>query len=143
MTSPRFALAPIAGRLGALIRLLASDKPGEVNAAAAAIVRTLRSAGGDIHLLAAHVEGAEPPAAAYSAGAGRPRPDNRDFHPAGDAPDWAAIAGFCRQREQCLNARERDFIASVTTWLRCGGEPSERQAAWLRSIHARLGGRRG
>lgn len=135
-------LAPIAGKLARLVRLLASDKPGEVNAAAAAIVRTLRSAGGDIHLLAAHVEGAEPPTAAYSAGAGRRRPDHRDFHHAGAAPDWAAIAGFCVGRAARLTDRERAFVENVALWISSGGEPSERQGAWLRAIRARLGGRR-
>jgi hypothetical protein len=38
------ALAPIADRLRPLIRLLASDQPGEVVAAARAIARTLKTA---------------------------------------------------------------------------------------------------
>jgi hypothetical protein len=43
-------------RLGKLIRLLASDKPGEVSAAAQAIGRTLQSSGRDFHDLADIVE---------------------------------------------------------------------------------------
>jgi hypothetical protein len=47
---------PAGARLGKLIRLLASDKPGEVAATAQAIERTLRSAGLDFHSLASVVE---------------------------------------------------------------------------------------
>ena len=43
-------------RLGKLIRLLSSDQPGEVAAAAGAINRALKTAGIDIHELAAVVE---------------------------------------------------------------------------------------
>src|SRR5688572_3970247 len=50
------ALAPIALRLGQLIRLLSSDKDGEVVAAVRAIDRTLKAAGADIHALADLVE---------------------------------------------------------------------------------------
>jgi len=41
-----------AGRLGKIIRLLSSDKPGEVVASAAALKRSLQSHGLDIHGLA-------------------------------------------------------------------------------------------
>jgi hypothetical protein len=46
------ALAPIADKLRPLIRLLSSDQPGEVVAAARAISRTLKGAMLDIHALA-------------------------------------------------------------------------------------------
>jgi hypothetical protein len=42
--------------LGKLVRLLASDKPGEIVAAAHAIVRTLKKNGTDIHAFADHIE---------------------------------------------------------------------------------------
>ena len=45
-------LAPITGKLGKMIRMLASDCDGDVIAAARAIKRTLRSEGLDIHALA-------------------------------------------------------------------------------------------
>src|SRR5262249_43968567 len=46
------ALAPIAGKLGKLIRLLSSDKDGEVLGAVHAIRRTLQTEKLDIHALA-------------------------------------------------------------------------------------------
>src|SRR5262249_49157176 len=50
------ALAPIADKLGKCIRLLSSDRDGEVVAAAHAIRRVLQSAGLDVHALADQVE---------------------------------------------------------------------------------------
>ncbi|MGK7864516.1 hypothetical protein [Falsiroseomonas sp. E2-1-a4] len=49
-------LSRIGGRLAKLLPVLASDRPGEVAAAAAAITRTLNGAGLDWHALAAVVE---------------------------------------------------------------------------------------
>jgi hypothetical protein len=49
-------LAPIAPKLGKLLRLLSSDKPGEIIAAAFAINRTLQAEKLDIHDLAKVVE---------------------------------------------------------------------------------------
>jgi hypothetical protein len=46
----------VAAKLGRSIRMLSSNKDGDVLAAAAAILRLLASCGADIHTLAAHVE---------------------------------------------------------------------------------------
>jgi hypothetical protein len=53
---------PTKRRVGQLVRLLSSDKPGEVNAAAAALNRTLATAGLDIHQLADIIEAGLPQA---------------------------------------------------------------------------------
>jgi hypothetical protein len=45
---------PLEQKLGTFIRMLASERDGEVVAAARAIVRTLKAAGADIHVLAEH-----------------------------------------------------------------------------------------
>ena len=56
-------LAPVIDKLAPLIRLLGSDKPGEVAATAAAITRQLAKAGADWHDLANKLTSApEPPA---------------------------------------------------------------------------------
>ena len=47
---------PLEQKLGTFIRMLASERDGEVVAAARAIVRTLKAAGADIHVLAERVE---------------------------------------------------------------------------------------
>jgi hypothetical protein len=49
-------LTPIASRLATFIRLLSSDKDGEIVAAARAIRRTLKAIGADIHALADRIE---------------------------------------------------------------------------------------
>ena len=50
-------LAPIADKLGKLIRMLSSNQDGDVLNAARAIVRTLDTAGLDVHTLAANIGG--------------------------------------------------------------------------------------
>ena len=49
-------LTPIANKLAACIRMLSSDKDGDVITAARGLVRILKGAGADIHVLAARVE---------------------------------------------------------------------------------------
>jgi hypothetical protein len=64
------AANPITRRIGQIIRMLSSDKPGEAGAAVQALNRTLASAGLDIHTLANAVEkGLQLPAVTE-----RPRP---------------------------------------------------------------------
>jgi hypothetical protein len=146
---------PLEQKLGTFIRMLASERDGEVVAAARAIVRTLKAAGADIHVLAERVETANGSNykltdaemrklydAGYDAGvraaeAKRYGPD--DFRNVDGTPAWHEIARFCQQSRDRLKEKEREFIndmASRTVWR----EPTERQAKWLRSIFYRLGG---
>lgn len=117
------ALAPIAVMVGKLLRLLASDKPGEVIAAARALQRVLRSVGCDLHDLAQAIE-LSPPARAYEQRAAKQ-----------DDLDWRAAAKFCASYIDLLPDRERAFVRTMTCW---SGEPSTKQRAWLMSIHERL-----
>src|SRR5262245_16684429 len=148
-------LAPITGKLGKMIRMLASDCDGDVIAAARAIKRTLRSEGLDIHALAEGIEdpngGALTEAemrklydAGYDAGL-RAAEDKHhgaaDFANVDGAPSWHEIALFCQQRDSRLRDKEREFVANIaarTVWC----EPTEKQAKWLRSIFYRLRGNR-
>jgi hypothetical protein len=54
--------------------------------------------------------------------------------PAGP-PAWRAIATACLARADRFSEREREFLADMQHWR---GAPSERQAAWLERLHARL-----
>jgi hypothetical protein len=149
------ALTQIAAKLATFIRLLSSDKDGEVVAAARAMQRTLRAAGADIHALADRVEkpnGAELSEAdmkkLYDAGFadGRRAAENTahgpgDFHNTDGTPGWREIAVWCQQQSARLREKEKGFIddmAARTVWR----EPSERQGKWLLSIYYRLGGKR-
>jgi hypothetical protein len=77
-----------ARRIGQLIRMLSSDQPGEVGAAAQALNRTLVSAGLDIHRLADVVEKqlASPQPKVKSATAGEYSPAQRTRRPAPSHP---------------------------------------------------------
>jgi hypothetical protein len=148
-------LAPITGKLGKMIRMLASDCDGDVIAAARAIKRTLHSEGLDIHTLAEGIE--EPNRGAlteaemrklYDAGydAGLRAAEDKhhgaaDFANVDGTPSWHEIALWCQRHSSRLRAKEQEFVndmASRTVWR----EPTERQGKWLRSIFYRLGGRR-
>jgi hypothetical protein len=147
-------LAPIAGKLAPLIRLLSSDQDGEALAAARAINRLLKNTGVDIHALADHVEKTNGSGltdaemrklydAGYEAGVRAAENKNHgsgDFRNVDGAPSWHEIARYCQQHCGRLRANEQQFIndmASRTVWR----EPTPRQEKWLRSIFFRLGGR--
>jgi hypothetical protein len=144
---------PIADKLGKMIRMLSSDRDGDVIAAARAIGRLLRNEGLDIHALAEGIENPNGNAlneaemkklydAGYDAGV---RAAENKHHGAGDfanvdgTPSWHAIALFCQRQDDRLREKEREFVhdmAARTVWC----EPTEKQAKWLKSIFYRLGG---
>jgi hypothetical protein len=151
------ALTPIAGRLAKLLRMLSSNKEGEVFAAAQALCRTLQSAGTDIHALAAIVEhGGElnqvEMKKLYDAGheagyhKGVQAAENKlhgsdDFRNIDGLPSWHEMALWCQRRSGQLRGNEPKFVADMaayTVWR----EPSEKQAKWLKSIYYKLGGKR-
>ena len=139
-------------KLGALVRLLASDQDGEALGAARAIVRTLKSTGADIHSLAERIENANGGKLTdtemhklYDAGfqAGVHSVESKstgEFHNVDGTPAWNEIALFCQQNNSRLRENERQFVndmAGRSVWR----EPTEKQAKWLRSIFYRLGGK--
>jgi hypothetical protein len=152
-------LTPIAGKLGTFIRLLASDKEGEVRAAVAALLRTLKAAGTDIHAVADLIE---KPANGKLSQADMERifkaghelgyekgvrdAENKshgslDFRGVdGSDLDWHAMALWCQKHGDRLSGTEEKFVNDVAarTVYRV---PSEKQCKWLKSIFLRLGGR--
>jgi hypothetical protein len=116
-----------ARRIGQLVRMLGSDKSGEVVAAAAAINRTLSVAGLDLHqfadLIARGLSRALPP-----------RPDDEL-----SIPD---VVAFCSFPGHSLSERERDFIRNLESKVCRYGTvvPTIKQHAWLLSIYQRLRG---
>jgi hypothetical protein len=148
------ALAPIAARVATFIRLLASDKDGEIIAAVQAIQRTLKAAGTDIHSVAERVEKpngrglteAEMKklfAAGYVAGvraAENKHFGTGNFLRVDGLPAWHEIARYCQQHGSRLRGNEQEFVndmAARTVWH----QPTERQGKWLKSIFFKLGGR--
>jgi hypothetical protein len=135
---------PAAERLAKLIRMLGSDRDGEVIAAVAAIRRLLEAQGLDLHDLADVVMGKQ-----------ERRPNREDLGSAyqegyrdgvrqanGDAADdvlsWREMASFCRARLNRLEDREADFIEQISGSIARGLEPSEKQARWLDYLYTRL-----
>jgi hypothetical protein len=121
------SLIPV-DKIGKCIRLLASDKPGEIVAAAHALQRTLAGAGVDLHWLAARVE----------ANATHVSHFNRTSSQTGyEVHAWREHLKLCAARIDALAEREQDFIASLvssTQWR----DPTAKQQLWLADIAARL-----
>jgi hypothetical protein len=117
------SLKQIAPRLKKLLLMLSSERDGEIVNAARLINTTLRGAGADWHDLVAGLLTTR--AATQSA---RDRND--------DDLDWRAMREFCLQHLHLLRPREQEFITGLGNWH---GPLTEKQAAWLRAIHARVG----
>lgn len=105
-------------KVAKLIRLLASDKPGEVVAAAGALGRALKANGWDFHTLAEAIEGS-------------PLVPQHDD----DTRSWRAVRLFCASHPECLTTREAEFISSLKSWR---GHPTEKQMNWLLLIERKV-----
>jgi hypothetical protein len=101
-------------RLAKLVRMLSSDKDGEVLAAVAAIHRVLQEQGADFHALAAAVERSTLV----------PQRDD-------DARSWRATCEWCCDHVEHLNDLEADLVFSLKRWR---GQPTEKQMNWLDAI---------
>ena len=118
----------IATRLKKLLLMLSSEREGEVVNAARLIGSTLRGAGSDWHDLAAGLVAPVAPPARNPP----PRHDNAD--------DWRAMRAFCLSNTHLLLIREREFLLDLERWR---GNLTEKQFAWLASIHMRVRRREG
>jgi hypothetical protein len=137
-------LEPIAGRLGKLIRLLSSDKDGEVLAAVAAIRRTLDAEKLDLHALADGIDGSGKGsqadyAIAWNAGYSAGKEAAEREAPHRDQPSWHDIACECREHADELGAREQQFVHDMCRRTVRGGALTEKQAKWLRDIYVKVG----
>jgi hypothetical protein len=117
-------------RLGKLLRMLSSDKDGEVLAATAAIKRTLATEGLDIHSLADALCQPAPRAEAKAQRAPHDTPEWRDDWRGADTTDWHSVACECAAHGATLNLREQKFVSDMVAWT-WHARPSERQRAWL------------
>ena len=115
------ALDVVAPRIGQLIRLLGSDRDGEVVAAARALGRTLTSVGADFHTLADTIERSAPAA-------------HRGCH------DHRAMARWILNSGARLSEKERGFVSDIES--RGLGTLSTRQQAWLLALHGRASAER-
>jgi DNA-binding transcriptional MerR regulator len=148
-------LAPIAGKLANFIRLLASDKDGEVVAAWRAIIRTLQGTGADIHDIADRIE--------HSGNGALAEHEMREIFDAGiregvrqveqkiranqlqrivpQFPPAADMALYCYQRINNLNDWEQEFATNMVNLTRRQYPLSIKQQARLEELYIKLGGR--
>jgi len=144
---------PIADKLKRFIRLLSSNVDGEVVAAVRALNRTLKGAKLDIHVLddsISQANGKEYTEAqllkAREIGIAEGRHLEREeqgapvFHNVNldDEPTWHDIALECAAHPNQLHEREKQFVKDMVHHTVRGGEPTEKQASWLRKIYARV-----
>jgi hypothetical protein len=99
-------------KIGKLIPLLGSDKPGEVLATVAAIDRRLKATNRDWHDLAEAITGTDSTAEAPA------------------MPDWRTAVGECLLHIEWLTPREVSFLRNI----RWSPRISAKQTAWLSDI---------
>jgi len=145
------ALLPIADKIAKLVRLLGSDRDGEVLAAVQAIKRALRTEHLDLHTLADSIESAsaktfseEDARIIFAEGVAEGRRQAQqdqplNFNDVETGQSWHAIACACRDEGCWLNERERGFVESMNRRTVNGGEPSPSKltgcAKYLRDDH--------
>ncbi len=120
------ALAPISDKLDPLVRRLASSSDGEVVACVRAIERQLDKAGLNFHDLAGMLTAPETPVESHVPPV---------FYDYLTAVEWI-LASDCG----ALNSRDIGFCEDMRAVL-YRWPASPKQAAWLRSLIERLGGR--
>jgi hypothetical protein len=93
------------GKIGKLMRVLGSDKSGEVLAAVAALGRVLETAGMDFHTLAdAVADGLKP----------RKPARGTSWEPSDpDLLNWESMSWYCRFHSHHLRDDDREFIIRV------------------------------
>ena len=114
------ALAPISYKLRAIVKMLSSDRDGEVIGAARALNRLLKAHGSDIHALADRVGQTNGKISEaemrvlYDAGfkAGMRAAEDKlhgdeDFHNIDGSPPWHAMATFCQPKRSPKRERAR------------------------------------
>jgi hypothetical protein len=137
-------------RIAMTIRLLASDRDGEIIAAVSALKRVLASAGTDLNGLAHGVEnlgkGISNEERKKIWDTAVQHTENRlhgsdDFIESSGKPTWQSVALFCQRNKARLDTRHHQFIddmASRTVWDR---EPTEKQHKYLFALFLKLGGK--
>jgi hypothetical protein len=97
-------------RIAKLVRLLASDRDGEVLAAVAALKRTLAAGGADINdMAAAMVVGLAPRSPAKP----KQQQPTRWAPPAPDTTYWESMAWWAHFYRQHLSTSDREYVAGT------------------------------
>ena len=130
------------------VRMLASDKPGEVVAAANALKLILASVGTDMNGLARAIENlgknADQMKKVWDAAV--QHTENRlhgtdEFRSTDGKPTWQSVALYCQRNKHRLDVRHHNFIDKVAAQTVYDREPTERMHKYLLSLFFRLGGK--
>ena len=135
-TKPKSAKTVDTDKVAKLVRLLASDRDGEVLAAIAALKRTLDIAGMDLHDVAAALQAGLKP---------RPPEITRWEPSAPDLYNWESLSWYCRFWSRHLRDSDQDFVVAVLLG-RTGfdlGRATPELMRRLRSIVAKIEAARG
>lgn len=116
------ALTVVAPKIAKLIPRLATDHDGEVLATVHAIRRTLAVAGLDLHDLVG----------ALCAPAPSHLPNIREPN------SWFQLCDICLDWPDVLTEKEAAFLQEIGPRLVMGTEPTDKQAAWMRAIYAKV-----
>jgi hypothetical protein len=148
-------LTPIAAKLAKYVRLLGSDRKGEIAAAFHALKRTLESAGADFNDLGNRVEQpgltdddikaiydaalAEVESKYKHAASANGSPSFSNGH--GNVPSVEDMVQFCFERvDRLAREKDRDFILDIhrrAIWRR-GATP--KQQNWIEDLYVQCGG---
>jgi hypothetical protein len=150
----------LATKLGHSIRMLSSDKDGDVLAAAAAILRLLASCGADIHALAAHVESGSglsdddkrkirseiesARAAGYAEGVRAAQAKQHGtgaFHNTNGKLEFNEVALYVARERHRLRPQTHEFVDKMALYAVEGFEPSKKQGKYLFDLFLELGGK--
>ena len=134
------------------VRMLASDKPGEVVAAANALKSILTSAGTDINGLAHAIENLGKSTEVSKDqmkkiwDAAVQHTENRlhgadDFIDSTGKPTWQSVALYCQRNKHRLAPKHHEFIDKVASQTVYDREPTERMHKYLFSLFLQLGGK--
>ena len=139
-------------RIAMVIRLLASDKDGEIIAAVHALKRTLASAGTDFNGLAHGIENLGKNTGVSNEERKKiwdtavQHTENRlhgadEFIDSSGKPTWQSVALYCQRNKQRLAPKHHEFIDKVASQTVYDREPTERMHKYLFSLFLQLGGK--
>ena len=134
------------------VRRLASDKDGDIVAAAHGLLRILKSAGTDIHGLAHGIENLGKNAEVSKEQMKQiwdtavQHTENRlhggdDFRSTDGKPTWQSVALFCQRNKHRLRPQTHEFVDKMASQTVYGREPTENQHKYLFALFLQLGGK--
>jgi len=150
----------ITAKLGRSIRMLSSDKDGDILAAATAILRLLASCGADIHALAAHIENGSglsdadkrkieseienAHALGYAEGVRAAQAKQHGtgaFRNTNGKLEFNEVALYVQREKHRLRPHTHEFVDKMALYAVEEFEPSKRQGRYLFDLFLELGGK--